>query len=331
MIASTDLAGARVLVTGGLGFIGSNLAHRCVELGASVSVVDTLDRRCGGNRANLAGLLGRARSVAVDIRDAAAVAPLVAESDVVFNCAAFTSHAQSMKDPHHVMSVNCDGTIALLEAIRQAGRPIRFVHLGTSTQAGRMLTEPITETHPEFPLDMYSASKTAAEKIVLVYGEAYGIAVTVVRLANVYGPRANISSPDFGFLNYFMGRALGGLDITVYGSGDQLRNVLYVDDAVAALLMAAQSEGASGEVILAASGEHLSVLQLAERIAAEFNGVPVRSVPWPADRRAIEVGHQVLSGAKAKSLLGWSSATGLHEGLAATHAYYAPRLAEYLG
>ena len=201
MTASADLAGARVLVTGGLGFIGSNLAHRCVALGASVTVCDTLDARCGGNRANLDGIADRVRSVPVDIRDPDAVSPLVADSDIVFNCAAFTSHAQSMKDPHHVMSVNCDGTIALLEAVRRAGRPIRFVQLGTSTQVGRMLTKPITETQPEFPLDMYSASKTAAEKVALVHGEADGITVTVVRLANVYGPRANISSPDFGFLN----------------------------------------------------------------------------------------------------------------------------------
>ncbi|MDP9320008.1 MAG: SDR family NAD(P)-dependent oxidoreductase [Chloroflexota bacterium] len=330
MIAA-DLAGARVLVTGGLGFIGSNLAQRCVAQGASVVVVDTLDPRCGGNRGNLEGIADRVRSMPVDIRDAGAVGPLVAESDVVFNCAAFTSHAQSMKDPHHVMSVNCDGAIVLLEAVRHAGRPIRFVHVGTSTQVGRMLVEPITETHPEFPLDMYSASKTAAEKVVLVHGQAYGIPVTTVRLANVYGPRANISSPDFGFLNYFIGRALKGQELTVYGSGDQLRNVLYVDDAVDALLLAARSDRVVGEVISAASAEHLSVLQLAERISAQWGGVPVRSVPWPAERRAIEVGHQVLSGAKARELLGWSALTGLREGLAATRAYFAPRLAEYVG
>jgi UDP-glucose 4-epimerase len=330
MTASADLAGARVLVTGGLGFIGSNLAHRCVALGASVTVCDTLDPRCGGNRANLEGIADRVRTVPVDIRDAAAVAPLVAESDIVFNSAAFTSHAQSMKDPHHVMSVNVDGTIALLEAVRRAGRPIRFVHLGTSTQVGRMLVEPITETHPEFPLDMYSASKTAAEKVALVHGEAYGIPVTAVRLANVYGPRANIRSPDFGFLNYFVGRALQGQEITVYGAGDQLRNVTYVDDVIEALVLVSRSERCVGEVLFAASAEHLTVRALADRVAGALGG-PVRSVPWPADRRAIEVGHQVLSGAKAKEVLGWAPATDLRAGLSATRAYYEPRLAEYLG
>ena len=331
MMSPADLTGARVLITGGLGFIGSNLAHRCVALGAAVTICDTLDPRCGGNRANLDGIAGRVRSLAVDIRDADAVAPLVAESDVVFNCAAFTSHAQAMKDPHHVLSVNCDGVIGLLDAVRRAERPVRFVQVGTSTQIGRMLAEPVTEAHPEFPLDMYSASKTAAEKIVLVYGEAYGLRVAAVRLANVYGPRANVRSADFGFLNYFIGRALQGQELTVFGAGDQLRNVTYVDDAVDALVRVARSERCDGEVLFAASGKHLTVWQLAERIAGELGGAPVRSVPWPPDRRAIEVGHQVLSGAKAKELLGWSAMTDLRDGLAATRAYYAPRLTEYVG
>jgi UDP-glucose 4-epimerase len=331
MTSPADLAGARVLVTGGLGFIGSNVAHRCVALGATVTICDTLDPRCGGNPVNLAGITDRVRSTAVDIRDADAVAPLVAESDLVFNCAAFTSHAQSMKDPHHVMSVNCDGVIALMDAVRRSGRPIRVVHVGTSTQIGRMITEPATETHPEFPLDMYSASKTAAEKVLLVHGEAYGIPVTAVRLANVYGPRANIRSADLGFLNYFIGRALRGEDLTVYGAGDQLRNVTYVDDVVDALVRVARSDRCSGEVLFAASAEHLSVRELAERVAMELGGVPVRSVPWPTERRGIEVGHQILSSAKAKELLGWAATTGLHEGLAATRAYYAPRLSEYVG
>jgi len=331
MSGAPDLGGVRVLITGGLGFIGSNLAHRCVGLGAAVTLCDTLDPRCGGNRANLAGIADLVRSVAVDIRDGEAIAPLVAESDVVFNCAAFTSHAQSMKDPHHVINVNCDGVIVLLDAIRRAGHGVRLVHVGTSTQIGRMVAEPATEAHPEFPLDMYSASKTAAEKIVLVHGEAYGITVTAVRLSNVYGPRANIRSADFGFLNYFIGRALQGLELTVYGAGDQRRNVIYVDDAVEALVRTASSERCAGEVLFAASADHLTVRELADRIAAEIGGVAVRSVPWPADRRAIEVGDQVISGAKAKELLGWAATTTLREGLASTRAYYAPRLAEYVG
>ena len=132
MTGAPDLAGMRVLVTGGLGFIGSNLAHHCVSLGATVTVTDTLDPRCGGNRANLAGIAERVRSVSIDIRDGDASAALVRESDVIFNCAAFTSHAQSMSDPHHVVAVNCDGTVTLLDAVRRAGRPIRMVQIGTS-------------------------------------------------------------------------------------------------------------------------------------------------------------------------------------------------------
>ena len=170
-----------------------------------------------------------------------------------------------------------------------------------------------------------------AEKVVLVYGEAYGIPVTVVRLANVYGPRANIRSADFGFLNYFIGRALRGDEITVFGSGDQRRNVTYVDDAVDALVKVALSDRCDGEVIFATSDEHLTVRELGERIAREFGSAAVRSVPWPESRRAIEVGHQVVSAAKAKALIGWTATTSLSAGLLATRGYYAGRLPEYLG
>jgi UDP-glucose 4-epimerase len=331
MTGGPGLAGRRVLVTGGLGFIGSNLVHRCVELGAEVTVLDNLDPRCGGNAANLAGVEGQVRVVHADIRDDGAAGAAVRDSDIVFACAAFTSHARSMEDPRHVMDVNCGGTVVLLEAARREHGRVRMVHVGTSTQIGRMITEPITELHPEFPLDMYSASKTASEKLVLVYGDAHGVPVTVVRLANVYGPRANIRNPDFGFLNYFVGLALQGKPLTVYGAGDQLRNVAYVGDAVEALVRASTSDAAIRQVVFAVSDEHLTVRALAETIARELGGPGVTSIPWPADRRAIEAGGVVIDGARARELLGWHATTSLRDGLAATKAFYAPRLSAYAG
>jgi UDP-glucose 4-epimerase len=324
-----DLTGQRVLVTGGLGFIGSNLAHRCLELGAEVTIYDSLDKQSGGNMANIGGFADQVRLVVDDIRSSDRVEPVVQRNDVLFNCAAFTSHSLSMKEPAHAVDVNCQGVVNLLEAARRVNHDIRFVQLGTSTQVGRMVEEPVTEGHPEFPLDMYSASKSAAEKFVLVYGSAHGLSVTVVRLANVYGPRANIRSPEFGFLNYFVGLALQGKDLTVYGEGEQLRNVTFVDDVVGALITASTSDAAVQKVMFAVSGSQLTVRDIAESLAREIGGRVV-SVPWPDERRAIEVGGAVISGAVAHAVLGWTATTGFREGLGMTRDYFRPRLREYL-
>lgn len=319
----------RVLITGGLGFIGSNLARRCAELDAAVTVYDNLDPRSGGNAANLDGLEHRVEIVAEDIRDVDALSRAMRNQDIVFHCAAYTSHVNSMTDPLADIDVNCKGAINVLEAARQVSPDVKIVHLGTSTQVGAMRWSPIDEAHPERPADIYSANKSASEKYVLIYGSAHRLRTTVVRLANVYGPRANIASPHAGFVNYFIGLALQGLPMPVFGPGQQLRNVMYVDDGVDALLSAATSERSDGEVFFAVSDEHHDVLQIAAAIARCIGG-SVQRVEWPRDRRAIEIGDAVISSARARRTLGWTARTTLEAGLARTREYYLPRLALYL-
>lgn len=324
-----DLSRSRVLITGGLGFIGSNLAHRCLQLGAQVTIYDSLDPQSGANVVNIAEIKDRVTVVIADIRSFDRVAPAVQQSDILFNCAAFTSHSMSMKEPTHVVDVNCQGLLTLLEAARQLNGDIRFVQLGTSTQIGRMLKNPVTEEHAEFPLDLYSASKTAAEKFVLVYGTGYGLPVTVVRLANVFGPRAKIKSPDFGFVNYFVGLALQDKDLTVYGEGEQLRDVTFVDDVVDALILASVSESTLRQVLFVVSNRRYSVREIAESVVREIGG-RVTTIPWPEERRVTEVGAAVISSARANALLGWDAHTNLRDGLTATRDYFRPRLRDYL-
>jgi UDP-glucose 4-epimerase len=192
-----------------------------------------------------------------------------------------------------------------------------------------MLENPVTELHPEFPLDLYSASKTAAEKFVLVYGTGHGLPVTVVRLANVFGPRAAIKSPEFGFVNYFVGLALQDKDLTVYGDGDQLRDVTFVDDVVDALILASVSASALQQVLFAASNTQYTVRQIADSIVREVGG-RVTSVTWPKERQVTEVGAAVISSARAKTLLGWQARTNFEDGLRATRDYFRPRLRDYL-
>jgi UDP-glucose 4-epimerase len=326
---SSLLSGKRVLITGGLGFIGSNLAQACLSLGATVTVYDCLDPVSGGNRANVADIRDDLNLLLNDIRDMGSLCTAVPGHDIVFHCAAYTSHPNSLKEPFVDVDVNCKGTLNLLEALRRFNPGAKLVHVGTTTQVGPALRNPIDETHPEFPTDIYSANKSVAEKYVLVYGRAYGMRVSVVRLSNTYGPRSCIRNPDLGFMNYFVGLALQGKELRVFGDGGQIRTVVYVDDAVDALLRAAISPRADGNVYFAAGDERHSVADIAGAITREMGG-SVRFVEWPAQRDVLEVGDAVISSGRAREDLGWAPRHNLDSGLAATRAYFTPRLDAYL-
>jgi UDP-glucose 4-epimerase len=324
-----DLRGRKVLITGGLGFIGSNLAHRCLELGAEVTVYDCLDPRSGGNMYNIQAIQDSLHIILKDIRNFEGLSACIRGQDILFNCAAYTSHPQSMREPLIDIDVNCKGVINVLEAARRFNAEMKIVHVGTSTQIGRMHASPVDEWHPEFPTDVYSANKSVSEKYILIYGSAYRMRTTVVRLANVFGPRSNIRSPEFGFMNYFIGLALQGKLLPVFGGGEQLRNISYADDCVAALLMAAQSAESEGQVFFAVSDQQYSVADIAHAIAANIGG-EVKFVEWPKDRAAIEIGDAVISNQKIKAQLGWMPRYSLAEGLAKTGEYFRPCLTKYL-
>ena len=325
----STLAGKRVLITGGLGFIGSNLAHRCLESGASVTIYDNLDPHSGGTLYNVNSIKDDVELHFNDLLDFDALVQRIYRCDVVFNCAASTSHPLSMREPWFDLDVNSRGVVNVLEAMRRFNRTAKLVHLGTSTQLGSLQYQPADENHPEFPTDIYSANKSASEKYVLVYSRAFGLPATVVRLSNVFGPRATIRSSEFTFNNYFVGLALQDRDITVYGEGRQLRNVLYVDDAVSALVTAAVAEASCSHTLFAVGDHHYSVADIAGKTAACMGG-RVKCVPWPENRKAVEIGDAVLSNAKIRKMLGWSPAVGFEEGLARTREYFLPCLAHYL-
>ncbi len=323
------MKGKKVLITGGLGFIGSNLAHRCLELGAEVTVYDCLDPLSGGNMYNLHGIENSLRLVVNDIRSMEGISSCIRGQELLFNCAAYTSHPNSMREPLIDIDVNCKGTINILESARRFNPEIKLVHIGTSTQTGKMCYSPVDEKHPEFPLDIYSANKTASEKYVLVYASAYKMRTTVVRLANVFGPRSNIKTPDLGFMNYFIGLALQGKAMTVYGEGAQLRNVTCVHDCVEALVAASASPVSDGEVFFAVGDRQFSVAEIARGIAEHVGG-EVRFVDWPKERQVIDIGDAVISNEKIRKALGWEPKLTLAGGLAKTREYFAPVLGKYL-
>lgn len=319
----------RVLVTGGLGFVGSNLAHELVKRGDRVTVLDNLDPACGGDRRNLDGVADDVEVIRGDIRDADVVTSAVRGKDLILHCAAKTSHLQSMQQPFEDLDVNVRGTLTLLEAVRETQPDAKVVTIGTSTQTGRAVAPEVTEHHPEFPLDIYSAHKSLSEKYTLVYASAHRMRTCVVRLANNFGPRAHIRTANLGFVNYFIGLALRGKEITVYGTGAQLRNISYIQDSVEAILTAAEQDAANGDVFFAVADQQISVGSIAIAIASHIGG-SVRSVPWPAEREAIEVGDAVIRNHKIRERLGWRPRFDIDQALQETREFYAPRLDIYL-
>ena len=324
------MEGKKVLITGGLGFIGSNLARKCVKLGAKVTIFDCLDPRSGGNLYNIADIAESVQVSYHNILDFDQVSQVVPEKDIIFSCASSTSHAFSMREPWIDSDVNSKGVINLLEAVRRFNQKAKFVHLGTSTQLGKLSYQPADEKHPEFPTDIYSANKSVSEKYTLIYSKAFNICSTVIRLSNVFGPRACIHSSEFTFNNYFIGLALQGKDITVYGDGRQIRTVLYVDDVVSAMVLAAQSKASEGEVFFAVGDEHFSVAEIAEATVKHLGKGAVIYVDWPIGKKTTDVGDAILYNKKIKDLLGWTQETNLESGFAQTKAYYENCLKEYL-
>jgi UDP-glucose 4-epimerase len=310
----------KVLITGGAGFLGSNLVRRCLaEKSCQVTVLDSLDPLVHSTTENLQEVWSQIKFIRGDIRNETLLAEVVQAQDVIFNCAAQTSHALSVRYPLLDAEINCLGSLKLLEAVRLLNKDAVIVYSSSSTVIGKALHATADEDHAERPLEIYSANKGAAEKYYRIYHTHYDLKTVVLRFANLYGPFGK-GFPEFGFINYFIHLALTDQQIKIFGSGNQTRNVMYVDDATDILWHAAHDSRLAGETYLATSPQHLTVGEIAETIVNVFQRGKVTQVEWPDERRRIEIGDVKLSSARLRAITNWEPRYDFMAGLKKTKA-----------
>lgn len=322
--------GRRVLITGGLGFIGSNLAHRLVQLGADVLIVDSLLADSGGSLYNVAPIAAAVRLHIGDVRDAAAMNALVRDREVIFNLAGQVSHIDSMRDPYLDLEVNCRSHLTLLEACRYHNPNAKVVFAGTRQVYGRPDSLPVDETHLVRPTDVNGINKVAGEYYHLVYNNVFDIRACSLRLTNVYGPRQLIRHNRQGFIGWFIRLAVEDRTIQIYGDGAQIRDFVFVDDAADAFLRAGANDACNGQVFNVGGSEPLSHRDLAALLIAVAGSGRIEFVPWPPEKKAIDIGSFYANSAKLARTTGWRPTVSLRDGLAQTLAFYREHLAQYL-
>lgn len=314
-------AGKKVLITGGVGFIGSNLAHRLVDLGAEVMVVDSMLQEYGARLDNLAGIVDRVRINFSDVRDAHSLAYLVQGQELIFSLAGQVSHSDSMRDPMTDLEINCRSQLSLLECCRRENPGAKIVFASTRQVYGRPRHLPVDEEHPVEPVDVNGINKLAAEMYYALYDKVHGIRSVSLRLTNTYGPRMDLVSNSKGFVSVFVRKALKGETIQIYGSGEQQRDFNYVGDVVEALLLAGACDAVYGGVFNLGHPHPLTLLGFVE-LLHEWANFEHEFVPFPPDAKPIDIGDYYGDFAKFERATGWRPKVDIQAGLRETFEYY---------
>jgi UDP-glucose 4-epimerase len=328
-IAKENFAGKKALITGGLGFIGSNLAYRLVESGAKVTLVDSLVPEYGGNPFNIRGLEDKLQLNIADVRDEHSMAYLVQGQDYIFNLAGQVSHIDSMENPYIDLEINVRSQLSIMEACRKNNRDVKIIYTSTRQIYGKPVYLPVDETHIAQPTDVNGINKLCGELYHILYNNVYGIRAVSLRLTNTYGPRLLMKHARQGFIGLFMRLIVEGKEIQIFGDGSQIRDFNYVDDVVDAMLIAAVSEQANGEIFNLGGDEPTSLKALVELMIEINGGGSYQLVPFPPEKKSIDIGDYYGNYTKIKSMIGWQPKTSLREGLQKMLNYYKENLAWY--
>ena len=320
----------KILITGGLGFIGSNLARRLVEHGNFITVVDSLIPEYGGNLRNVHDIQEKITISLSDVRDVAAINDLIKGQDYLFNLAGQTSHLDSMHDPITDLDINAKAQLSILEACRKYNPGIRIVFASTRQIYGKPIYLPVDEKHPRHPVDVNGINKIAGEQYHILYQEVYGIASSVLRLTNTYGPRMRIRDARQTFLGIWIRNLLKGKPIQVFGDGDQRRDYNYVEDVLDALLIAATEKNAIGKVYNLGAPAPLSLEDTAKIMCKKTEDGDYQMIPFPEDRKAIDVGDFICDYSVFRDQFGWEPKVNFEEGIQRSFEYFTKEIEHYI-
>jgi UDP-glucose 4-epimerase len=318
------------MITGGLGFIGSNLARQLVAAGADVLIVDALIPDYGGNLFNIYGIEDSVRINVADVRDETSINFLVQDREIVFNLAGQVSHIDSMRDPYTDLEINCRAQLTILEACRQYNPKVRVIYAGTRQVYGRPEHLPVDERHLVRPADINGVNKAAGEYYHLLYNNVFGIRASSLRLTNVYGPRQLIKHNRQGFIGWFIRLAIEGGEIPVFGDGTQMRDFVYVDDVADAFMRTGASGVCDGEVFNVGGVEPISHRDLVSLLVETAGSGTVRFVEWPPEKKRIDIGSFYSDSSKFEAAVGWKPKTDLREGLRRTIEFYREHMPHYV-
>ncbi len=311
----------KILITGGLGFIGSTLAHRLAKIEADIYLIDSLIPEYGGNNFNINGIEDKVKVNIADVRDKHSMDYLVKDKDIIFNLAGTLSHIDSMNDPFTDLEINCMSQLSILESCRKNNRDIKIIFAGTRGQYGKADHLPVDEKHLMHPTDVNGINNIAGESYHILYNNIYGIRAVSLRLTNTYGPRHQMKHHKQGIINWFIRQLIEEQTIKLYGDGKQIRDINYVDDVVEALLLVACNEKADGEVFNL-GGIPKNLIDLVETMIDIYGKGNYELIPFKDDLKKIEIGDYVANFEKIKNTAGWQPKISLEEGLRSSFDYY---------
>jgi nucleoside-diphosphate-sugar epimerase len=319
---STKIKNKKVLITGGLGMIGSTLANKLVALGAEVTLLDSLIKPYGANFFNVNEISHLIKINISDIRDKESVKVLVQDKDIIINLAGQVSHNDSLQNPYLDADINYIGHLNVLEAVKNNNPTAKILYSGSRLQFGKIISNPVAEDHPLNPLTPYAVNKTAAENLYLYYNRVFNIPVVLFRIANPYGPRCQMKHSKYAIINWFIRNAMEDKEITIFGDGSQIRDYIFVEDLADAFILASVDDNIKSEIFNIGCGTGSTFKDMVEHVVEIVGKGKIKYQPWPQDYLNVETGDYITNIEKIKTKLNWLPKTDLKTGIEKTVEYY---------